>query len=285
MTPGIDAAAGDEEGHPGVVELAVREGRAGVAGAAVAFADEDAQAALRRLRIARHRARVAARERVAEIVERRASRDERFLKGGERLAERGDDLRFARGHGAERFLETAGKRGVAAHHGSRLRHAAAHLARLEDRADALCPERVARAVPAEPAAVAHVHHARRVALDLGEAERARARVLPAAKRRVAGRAQHLARGRQARLEEEPLAELDRRRISRGAIGRIRRPRRGPRSVAKDRVNFFFFEFLRKNVQGEKQPQERKQKLLHSMRTLSVRRSPPTSKTNSQRPGM
>src|SRR5262249_22130416 len=92
VAPWIDPAPGDEKRHAGVVEFAVREGRPRVTGAAITFADEDSQATQRRLRIGFHRLRIAARERVAEVVERRAARDERFLERGERLGERDDDL-------------------------------------------------------------------------------------------------------------------------------------------------------------------------------------------------
>jgi len=52
MAAGVDAAR-DEERHADVGELAVREGRAGMADAAAPFTQEQAQAALCRQRVAR----------------------------------------------------------------------------------------------------------------------------------------------------------------------------------------------------------------------------------------
>src|SRR2546425_3785270 len=92
----------DEEGRAAVGESAVGELRAGMAGAAVALADEDPQAALRRERIARGRGIVAALQRIAEVVERRAARDEGFLKGGEGFADIDKDF-FVRGSGSPEY--------------------------------------------------------------------------------------------------------------------------------------------------------------------------------------
>ena len=88
------SSASDEEGRAGVGEPAVGELRAGMTRAAVALADEDPQAALRRERIAR--GIVAALQRVAEVVERRAARDEGLLEGGEGFADVDKDF-FIRG--------------------------------------------------------------------------------------------------------------------------------------------------------------------------------------------
>src|SRR4051812_34508909 len=99
-----------------------------------------------------------------------------------------------------------------------MRSARAHLARIEERPDALRPEAVVRAVPAEPAAEAHVQDALRIAVDLFEAEAAGAAVLEAAERRMAGSAQHRARAREARLEEQALAEGDRLELAGDAVG-------------------------------------------------------------------
>ena len=60
VAPGIDAAR-HEEGHPGVVEFTVGEGGADVAGATVAPADENAQAALCGFWIFFHRRKITAR--------------------------------------------------------------------------------------------------------------------------------------------------------------------------------------------------------------------------------
>ncbi len=56
-----------------------------MAGGARAFTDEDPEPTLRRLGIAPRGRRIPARERVAELVERRASAHERFLESGQRL--------------------------------------------------------------------------------------------------------------------------------------------------------------------------------------------------------
>ena len=185
--------------------------------------------ALRRVRIARHRGAVAACQRIAELVERRAPAHQRLLERGERLADVREHRLVAGGRRrAEHLLVAAGELRVGAHQRRRLRRAPAHLARVEDRPDALRPQAVVGAVPAEPAPVAHVEQARRVAVDLGEAEGARAAVLPGAERHVAGRAQHLAGRRQPRLEEQALAQLDRLRVARGAVARDRAPRAAAR---------------------------------------------------------
>src|SRR5215510_6609573 len=113
-----------------------------MAGAAVTLADEDPESAPRRFGIILHRSRVAARERIAVIIERRAPGDQRLLEGGQRLPERDEDLVVLLRHCAESALETAGKACVAAHERSGLRDAAAHFARVQDGPEALRPERV-----------------------------------------------------------------------------------------------------------------------------------------------
>src|SRR2546427_775261 len=86
----------DEEGRAAVGESAVGELRAGMARAAVALADEGPQAAPRREGIARGGGIVAALQRIAEVVERRAARDEGLLEGGEGFADIDKDF-FVRG--------------------------------------------------------------------------------------------------------------------------------------------------------------------------------------------
>src|SRR3989475_5417176 len=86
----------DEEGRAAVGESAVGELRAEMAGAAAALADEDPQAAPRREGIARGGGIVAALQRIAEVVERRAARDEGLLEGGEGFADIDKDF-FVRG--------------------------------------------------------------------------------------------------------------------------------------------------------------------------------------------
>src|SRR5438034_1185209 len=94
------AQSRDAEAHAAVGDPAAGELRAGMASAAVALADEDPQAALRREPIARGRGILAALQRVAEVVERRAARDEGLLKGGEGFADIDKDF-FVRGSGSK----------------------------------------------------------------------------------------------------------------------------------------------------------------------------------------
>src|SRR5436309_1318460 len=96
------AQSRDAEAHAAVGDPAVGELRAGMASAAVALADEDPQTALRRERVARGRGIVAALQRVAEVVERRAARDEGFLKGGEGFADIDKDF-FVRARGSREY--------------------------------------------------------------------------------------------------------------------------------------------------------------------------------------
>src|SRR5207344_401985 len=65
----VDLARTNEKTNAGIVEFAVGERRPDVAGVARAPADEKAESPLRGFGIARHRGPVAARERVAELVE------------------------------------------------------------------------------------------------------------------------------------------------------------------------------------------------------------------------
>src|SRR5207248_9902197 len=99
--------------------------------------------------------------------------------------------------------------------------------------EALRPKAVVAAVPAIPVIAADVHETRRVALDLRQSEGLGARVLEAAERNVAARAEHRSRPGKTRVEEEPLAERDRARISGDAIGRILPRRRRPRAMRHD----------------------------------------------------
>src|SRR3546814_19198702 len=78
--PRIGPAGGREERQPGIVELAVRESRAGMAHDAVAAPQKQLQAVLRRLGIIRSPPLP---QRVAKVIERRARRDDRLLEGGQ----------------------------------------------------------------------------------------------------------------------------------------------------------------------------------------------------------
>lgn len=284
----VHAAVGVEERDADVVELAVRERRAEVADVAAAAADEKARAALRRRRITRRGPRVARRERVPEIVEGRAAGDERLQKSRERLADADKD-RFVvcRRRRTERSLPATDVVRVVSDERRRARGTRAHFARIEDRADALRPERVAGAVPAEPALVAHVEEARGVALDLEPAEGARPPVLPVAERNVAGRAVHRRALREPHVEEEPLAERGGIGAARDPVRWIRLPGRRPRAVAEQRAALLGGEVekLRGGACGREQRDGGRKRSLHSTSTRSVRRSPAAWNTNSQLPGM
>ena len=69
MAAGIDLARGGDVRNADIGEFAIGEVRAEVAEAAVAAADEYLQAALRGFRVDRLRRLVAARQRIAKLVE------------------------------------------------------------------------------------------------------------------------------------------------------------------------------------------------------------------------
>jgi len=241
VAPGVDLARCDEEAHADVAELAVRERGSGVACVALAAADEEPESAQRGGRIAGHRRRVVAHQRIPEVVEGRACGDERFLERGERLAHVHQHRHVVRGRRAsERMAVVAREHPRAAHHARHRLRRHAHLARLQDRPDALRPEVVARAVPAEPMRVPHVGDRRRVAFGDAEADPPLVAVGPGLLRLVARGAGDEPVLRQARVEEQPLAERDRAPLCRRAVRRVTRPRRRPGSVrehfrALDRV--------------------------------------------------
>ena len=76
----------DKMRHADIVKLAVGEHRPGVAGAAIAFADENLQAAPRLARIQRCLGMIAARQRIAKGIKRRVFGQQRFLKRRHHLA-------------------------------------------------------------------------------------------------------------------------------------------------------------------------------------------------------
>jgi len=119
-----------------------------------------------------------------------------------------------------------------------MRGAGAHLARIEQRADALRPQAVVAAVPAVPAIKADVHHGRRVAVDRLEAEAARPCVLEVAEGDVAGGAEHRAGAGETRLEEQALAERDRLGLAGDAVARILARCRRPGTVSENPLSFF-----------------------------------------------
>ncbi len=173
---------------------------------------------------------VAFHQRIAEFVERRAPARQRLLERRERLRHVHQHLLVAQRRRAEHFAIAAREFRILAHQFRHLRRARAHLPRVEDRADALRPQAVVRAVPAEPALQPHVGEARRVAVGERDAARARLAVGPVALRQVAARARLLAVGRQPPLEEQPLAELDRVLVPGHAVRGIGPERRRPRPV-------------------------------------------------------
>src|SRR5207237_9929493 len=101
--------------------------------------------------------------------ERVAPPQEGVVECRERLADIGEHPLVVRRHrSTERALIV---RGIARAYQRRdMRGARAHLARLEERPDALRPETVVRAVPAIAAIERDVQEARRVALRFREAE-------------------------------------------------------------------------------------------------------------------
>ena len=276
----------DEERDARVVELAVGKRRAEMADVAPALADEDLQTALRRIRIPRNARRIAAQERIAKFVERRAPARQRLLECGERLAD-ADQYRlvFLR-HRTEHLAVAARKVGIATHERGHLRGAQAHLARVEQWPDALRPQAVVRPIPAEPPLQPRVLQAGRVAVDARKAERARLAVGPVALGNVAARARHRAVRRQPPLEEQPLAQLDRVALSRDAVRGIGRERRRPRPVRRDRARLRFGERQRR---GRERGENRDERAPHSTLTgcaaRSVLPSARSSNTSSQRPGI
>src|SRR4029079_11846402 len=112
------------------------------------------------------RDRRAARERIATAMERRRWTLERFLERGKRLADV-DQHGFVvggRGCGAEAAAIAARELIIVAHELGHVARGRCELARVEDRTNALRPEAVRAARPAEPAAKAHVHQRRDVAI-------------------------------------------------------------------------------------------------------------------------
>ena len=165
VTAGVHATGPDEERNADVVEFAVGKAGADVADVAPALADEDRESALRRDRIARRCRGVAAGERIAEVVEWRASRLDRLLERRERLRDVDRDGLVVGGRRcAEGKAVAICKIGIAAHRRCDALDVAAHFARIDHRPQALRPQTVARAVPAVPALHSRVRDARRVAV-------------------------------------------------------------------------------------------------------------------------
>jgi hypothetical protein len=109
----------------------------------------------------------------------------------------------------------------------------AHFARIEDGAQAGRPQAVVAAVPAEPALVAHVEQARRVADAGSQTARHGAAILKAASRVVATGAGHASAGREARIEKQVMAEAYRRGTGRHPVAGIGRPLQRPWAMGGD----------------------------------------------------
>jgi hypothetical protein len=137
-----------------------------MAGIALAFADEDRQSPLRRERIACGGGAIAAGERVAKVIEGRASRFDRLLERRHRLGNvHRERLVVGWWKSAESPAVAACESGRVPHRGRDAGVVASHLARIEHRSQALRPQAVACAVPAVPAVQPHIRHGRRVAVD------------------------------------------------------------------------------------------------------------------------
>jgi hypothetical protein len=176
---------------------------------------------------------IAAHERVAEVVERRSPAHQRLLKRGERLGDAHQHRLVLVRHRAEHFAVAARQIRIPAHKRGHARGIEPHLVGIEQRPDALRPQAVVRAVPAEPALHAHVRHAQGVPVGEREPARAREAVGPVALRDVAARARHLAVRGEPPLEEQPLTELDGVLLPRRAIRGVGCERRRPGPVRLD----------------------------------------------------
>ena len=220
------------------MKFAVGEVRADVADVAAALADEDREPAPRCCGITCRCDAIAARERVAKIVERRASGAERLLVRRKRLGDvDGDALRRRRG---ARCRSCRGSADAALR---RLGPACAIRARsppisfdVEYRPQALRPQAVAGAIPAEPVLQARVGDADRVAIDRDAKPAARGRPSVNARAGWWHVAQAmLARARQSRVAKQHRAERDRIGVAGDAIGRIGLPWRRPGPCARTRA--------------------------------------------------
>ena len=251
MPAGIDPAGFDEMRHAGIGELAVGKGRAEMAQGAVAPADEQAQAAPGGGGIAGLAGRIVARQGVAEIVERRAGGDLGFEERRQCLAEIDENpCVVCAWRYAESAPVAAGKLPVGADQPRRAAGADAHFAPVEQGPQVLRPQRILRAVPAEPAVEAQVEQAGRVAVDGPVPAAARQAVGPGPVRRVAGCARDRAGERQARIEEQRPAEGDGGRCAGNPVARIGPRGRRPRPVAQDPAFFLGGEVERRRRRGD-----------------------------------
>ena len=218
---------------------------------AVAPADEQAQAARRSGGIARQTDRIAAGQCVAELIERRAAGDLGFQERRQCLAEIDENPCVVRaGRFAERAPVAAGELPVGADQPRRAAGADTHFARVEEGSQVLRPQRVLRAVPAEPAVEAQVEQAGRVAVDDPVPAAARQAVGPGPVRRMTGCAGDRAGDRQAGIEEQRPAEGDGGRFAGDPVARIGLQGRRPRPVAQDPAFFLGGEVERRRRRGD-----------------------------------
>ena len=244
MATGVGPAGCGHERAAGVVELAVAEGRADVAGRAAGVADEAPQAAQRIRGVGAcdglgPGVGVAGGERVAQRIEPGAGRVEGLDEGGECLGDLHAQRFARRARVAERGAPQAGERRVGVEDGGQPPGVGADLARVGERAQHEGPQRVGAAVPAEPVLQAGIEQALGVAIERAAVGpgRAGAAVGEAELGAVAVRAAPAPVGRGARIVEQPAAELDRRRIAGGAVGRVGTYRQRPGTVRDDRGQF------------------------------------------------
>ncbi len=240
------------------------------------------------------RGAIAALHRVAKVVERGARRDQRFLVRGQRLGHVDGDAFVV----AARWLAEDGGVALAqgrpfTHRLGHLRQVAAHLARLEQRAQALGPQAVVGTVPAEPALPGQVRQAQRVAIAVRHAACGRPAIGEAGARPVAAGARDLGVGRQVPVVEQQLTEGDGRRLPGHAVRRIARDRRRPRAEGDDARDVGMAQRRRQRLALHRQAQQGRncadEPPLHSTCKVWLRRctvSPRrTSKISCQRPGM
>ena len=234
--PGSTRPGSTKKGMPTSWNSPLRQARPDVAGRAVAAADEDRKAALREHRIARHRRR----DRRA-----RAHRGIRRTACGRSPAFPGYAASALAASDQHRFVVAAGgARRRPPRSGTQFRDRCARAPRRARRCRPsraasrigrrLCAQRLSlRAVPADTSAGrATFSEARRIAVRRRRGPCARA---PSVRERaigaMAGRARDCRRSATARVEEQALAERDRRRRCRRRDWTDRRPRRRPRARA------------------------------------------------------
>ncbi len=253
----VDAVRLDEEGDADVAEFAVGKQRTGMAGGTLPAAEEQAQAALRRRRIGGGRLRIALPQGVAEAVEGRRRRDQGLLPGGDGFRDIHHEVRVV---GIGRFAEgpavMACQHGFAAQGPRHARRLAAHFARVEDGPQAGRPQTVVAAIPAEPALVAHIEQARRVADAGDQPARHGAAILEAARRVVATGAGQAPAGRKARMEKQIMAEAYRRGMGRHPVAGIGGPLQRPWAMGRDPFEFGGIEADGFGGRGGKREQQR-----------------------------